>query len=54
MLRGMLSRLTGRATRPTTARPAPGAGTAGRGAADREIARGAGSLLRGLSRKRRV
>ena len=54
MLRGLLSRFTrgGAARRRPAGRPmGGGAGAAG---ANREIEHGARSLLRGLSRKRRI
>jgi hypothetical protein len=56
MLRSIANRVLsgGRrtATPATTRRPAPG-GTAAGGSANREIERGAKSLLRGVGRKRR-
>jgi hypothetical protein len=55
MLRGILSRLSGRATRPGVRRAPRTTGPATAGTtANRDIATGARSLLRGLSRKRRI
>ena len=54
MLRGILGRLSGRATRPGVRRTPRTTAPATAGTANREIATGARSLLRGLSRKRRI
>lgn len=58
MLRGIVSRVTGAARRPAGGAPAsPGrrrGGVGGGAGANREIERGAKSLLRGLGRKRRM
>ena len=56
MLRGIVTRaMAGRRTTAPARRPRPGpaAGGAGAGSANREIERGARSLVRGLGRKRR-
>ncbi len=55
MLRGIVTRAMAgrRATATARPRPRPATGRAGAGSADREIERGAKSLVRGLGRKRR-
>jgi hypothetical protein len=56
MLRGIVTRAMAgrRATAPGRGpRPGPATGRAGAGSANREIERGARSLVRGLGRKRR-
>lgn len=55
MLRGIVSRVTGAARRPAAgARGRRTGGVGGGAGANREIERGAKSLLRGLGRKRRM